>query len=176
MQKWIGVVLLSFISAALFAQQSLGKLTVEKIMRNPKWIGTSPSNVQWSDDGQHLYFDWNPDNAPADSLYSVTLKDHHPTKLTVEQKRNLNTSTNIVWNETRTAFVYEKGGDIFLKDVLTGKTKRIVQTTEEESNPVFSFDNRKIVFTSDQNLYAWDIATGETMQLTNLSTMAAGQS
>ncbi len=46
--------------------------------------------------------------------------------------------------------------------------KRIVQTTEKENNPKFSFNDAKIVYTHDQNLYAWDITTGETMQLTNL--------
>src|SRR6185295_2401079 len=46
--------------------------------------------------------------------------------------------------------------------------RRIVQTTEKEVNPVFAFDDKKVVFTSNMNLFAWDIVTGETLQLTNL--------
>jgi len=142
-------------------------------MRDPKWIGTSPSNVKWSDDGQHLYFNWNPDRAPADSVYSISLKDHTPVKLSIRQKQTLTTLDDAVWNLARTAFVYEKDGDIFFKDTKTGKTKHIIQTTEKETGPRFSFNDTKIVFTSNQNLYAWDIATGEMMQLTNLKSMPA---
>ena len=54
-----------------FSQQ-LEKLTIEKIMRDPKWIGSSPSNLQWTNDGQFLYFNWNPEKAAADSLYYIS--------------------------------------------------------------------------------------------------------
>ncbi|HVY76021.1 MAG TPA: hypothetical protein VG890_14400, partial [Puia sp.] len=42
-------------------------LTVEKIMRDPKWIGASPSRVFWSNDSHTVYFNWNPDDSPSDS-------------------------------------------------------------------------------------------------------------
>jgi dipeptidyl aminopeptidase/acylaminoacyl peptidase len=149
-------------------QQKLDKLTVEKIMRDPKWIGTSPSNVYWNADGDSLYFNWNPDNLPSDSVYFITLTDHHPVKASAQQKQNIIPDYSTTWNTNRTACVFTKDGDVFFKDLKTGNTKRIVQTTEKETNAVFSFDDKKIVYTSNLNLYAWDIATGETMQLTNL--------
>jgi len=168
MRKCTAFALLLFISFTSFTQQKLEKLTVEKIMRDPKWIGTSPSNVSWSADGQYLYFNWNPDNAPSDSIYFITLSNHIPQKASVSQKQNLITSESVTWNEARTAYVYAKDGDVFFTDTKTGRTKRIIQTTEKENNPQFSFNDTKIVYTRDQNLYAWDITTGETMQLTNL--------
>ena len=169
MSKWTIVVLSLLISITSFAQE-LKNLTVEKIMRDPKWIGTSPSRLAWSNDGQYLYFDWNPENAPADSIYFISLHDHHPVKASVEQKLSLNLFENTKWNSAGTAFVYASDGDIFYKDLKTGRTKHVFQTVERESNPQFSFNDSKIVFTSNQNLYAWDITSGETMQLTNLQT------
>src|SRR6185369_2821147 len=68
---------------------------------------------------------------------------------------------------------YSRDGDIFLRDTKTGTTKHILQTTDRESNPQFSFNDAKIVYNSNQNLYAWDIATGELLQLTNLQSQAA---
>src|SRR5437867_8580734 len=55
MPKQIAIVLFLFISLPSLAQQKLEKLTVEKIMRDPKWMGTSPSRVSWRPDGQYLY-------------------------------------------------------------------------------------------------------------------------
>ncbi|MFY8046636.1 MAG: hypothetical protein ACOVOS_08680, partial [Chitinophagaceae bacterium] len=48
-------------------------LTVDKIMQDPKWIGTSPSNVFWGPDGKSVYFSWNPEGKTADSSYVYTL-------------------------------------------------------------------------------------------------------
>ena len=164
------VVLLAFIYSASMAQPKSGGLTVEKIMRDANWIGTSPSNVSWSHDGQYLYFDWNPDNALSDSVYFIALSNHHPVKASVLQKQNMMTATSISWNFAHTAYVFAKDGDVLFTDTKNGKTKRIVQTTDRESNPQFSFNDTKIVYNNNQNLYAWDIATGETIQLTNLQT------
>lgn len=55
-------------SSTLFAQK-LAPLTVEKIMRDPKWMGVAPTNPFWSEDGSKVYFSWNPDKATSDSLY-----------------------------------------------------------------------------------------------------------
>lgn len=168
MPKQLAFILIVFISSTCLAQQKLDKLTVEKIMRDPKWMGTSPSRISWSQDGQYLYFNWNPDKAASDSVYFITIMNHTPVKASMLQKQNLLTTDSVTWNTARTAYTYLKDGDIFFTDAKTGKTKHIVQTTERERNPQFSFGDTKIVYSSNQNLYAWDISTGETMQLTNL--------
>ncbi len=157
----------------VIAQPGLGSLTVEKIMRDPKWMGTSPSSLQWSADGRSLYFNWNPEKATSDSLYAITLASQQPVKLTTGQKNELLTYTTLTYNTNRTAYIYGKQGDIFYTDIKSGKTKRVTETTETEFSPRFSFSDKKIVYTRSGNLYAWDIASGETLQLTNVSTTAA---
>src|SRR5205809_297364 len=139
MPKLFAFVFLLFSLTICLAQQKLDKLTVEKIMRDPKWIGTSPSNVYWSADGNSLYFNWNPDNLLSDSVYFITLTDHNPVKASIGQKQNIIPGYSTTWNTNRTACVFMKDGDVFFKDIKTGNTKRIIQTTEKETNPVFSF-------------------------------------
>jgi len=94
MAKRLACLFFVVISITAFAQK-LEKLTVEKIMRDPKWIGSSPSNPSWSYDGQTLYFNWNPDNAISDSTYFITITDHHPVKASVAQKQNLLAANNL---------------------------------------------------------------------------------
>ncbi|MEX1203146.1 MAG: DPP IV N-terminal domain-containing protein, partial [Ferruginibacter sp.] len=160
-------------SSSLLAQNSLGKLTVDKIMRDPKWIGSSPSNPRWSADGKTLYFNWNPDRAPADSLYAISANNYVPKKVSVKERQDMMMAGALLYNSKKTAYVYAKSGDIFYVDVKSGKTRRVLQTTDLESNPQFSFNETKLVFSRLQNLYAWDILTGETMQLTRIQTGAA---
>lgn len=173
MLKGIGFFLLLFLNLSVFSQLAPDKLTVEKIMRDSKWIGTSPSGPQWSADGKTLFFNWNPDKATADSLYYITIKNKTPLKATVEQKQNLLSASSLVYNKSRTAYLYSKDADIFYTDTKTGKTKRITETTETETNPQFSFNETKIVYNRGSNLYAWNLGTGETQQLTNLKTGAS---
>src|SRR5438876_9922425 len=98
MSKQTVVIFFLLISFSSFSQK-LEKLTVEKIMLDPKWIGTSPSNPSWSYDGQMLYFNWNPDNAPSDSTYFITLTNHNPVKASVDQKQNLLSANAVTWNQ-----------------------------------------------------------------------------
>lgn len=158
--------LILFAGSFVFAQ-SLAPLTVEKIMRDPKWIGVSPSDPLWSADGKTLYFNWNPDKAPADSLYYITSENNIPQKVTVFQKQNIVYARDIRFNADRTMYVYAKDDDIFIVNSKTGKIKRITQTTLKESNPSFSFNDTRVIYLNDHNVFAWDIANGEIIQLTN---------
>jgi dipeptidyl aminopeptidase/acylaminoacyl peptidase len=168
MLKPVFSLLFIFIFINCFSQEKLDKLTIEKIMRDPKWIGTSPSGVFWSNDGNRLYFLWNPDKATADSIYYISSTDKTPVKASMAQKQSLLSANAPVYNLTRSAFVYAKDGDIFYKEIKPAKIRRITQTTDIETTPQFSFNQTRIVYTRNHNLYSWNIATGETIQLTNI--------
>ncbi|MBC6491827.1 prolyl oligopeptidase family serine peptidase [Flavihumibacter stibioxidans] len=156
------LLLVNFIARS---QASLAPLTVEKIMKDPRWMGTQPSNLQWGADGTTLYFDWNPENALADSLYYITMDNRVPRKATPMQKKDLLPARNLVYNHARTQYLYTKEGDLYLTEVKTAQTKRITQTASPESNPVFAYNDTKVVYQQNMDLFAWDIKTGELQQL-----------
>ena len=160
------VLLLLFVPTFSFSQTST--LSIEKIMRDSKWMGTSPSNPFWAEDGKTLYFNWNPDNAPSDSLYYITPGNKIPTKASVQEKTDLVPWQSLQFNQNKTAFVYAKNGDIFYKNIKTNRLIQVTKTVDFEYSPDFSFNDSKIVYTSNQNLFSWDIANGETIQLTNI--------
>ncbi len=168
MHKKVFTVAFLFIAIVALAQPKLDQLNVDKIMRDPKWMGTSPSSPQWAADGSTLFFNWNPETAPSDSLYYISLTNKIPAKASVSQKQNLLSNNALIYNKAKTAYIYTKDGDVFYTAIKTGRTRRITETTDFESNPQFSFTDTKIVYNRNQNLYAWDIASGETQQLTNL--------
>jgi dipeptidyl aminopeptidase/acylaminoacyl peptidase len=146
--------------------QSLGELTVEKIMRDPKWIGTAPSGLNWSADSKTVYFNWNPDKAPADSLYKITLQNRTPQKVSKKERLSLPSSFG-TYNKSFTKMLYEKNGDLFLLDITSGKITQLTNTVDRESGAAFSGDEKKIIYSFDQNLYAWEIGSGNITQLTD---------
>ncbi len=155
------------LSVTGFAQNQPAPLTVEKIMRDPKWIGTSPSNVTWSHDSKYIYFNWNPEKAITDSMYFITRESLVPQKTSYQQRQSLIRNRNINYNSNHSSYVFDRDGDIFMADTKTGKERRITQTADVESDPVFSYNDSKIVYTLNQNLYAWEIASGLITQISN---------
>lgn len=150
------------------AQNAPGVLTVEKIMRDPKWIGTSPSNINWEAFSNRLYFSWNPDKKDNDETYHINMPSVVPVKATPQEKSAFVATGNAVFNNNNTAATWQKDGDVFFSN-LKGKIIRVTQTDDREENPVFSFGDAKIVYTKNQNLYAWDIVSGSTQQITNFN-------
>jgi dipeptidyl aminopeptidase/acylaminoacyl peptidase len=163
MMRWCLILMLL---PTLLKAQSLGELTVDKIMRHPTWIGIAPNNVFWSPDSKTVNFYWNPEGALSDSLYSFTIQDPVPHKVTVEQRRNL-PSRYGCYNKTHTKLTYEKHGDIFLYDVPSGKISQVTNTIAKEFGPYFSGDQNKIIFTIGHDAFSWEISSGKLTQYTN---------
>jgi len=92
------------------------ELTVVKIMQDPKWIGISPSNVHWSEDGKWIYFNWNPDGVTSDSLYKVSPNGGKPKKVSPKE-RQLLPSRYGDYSKDWKKKVFAKNGDIFMQNI-----------------------------------------------------------
>ena len=142
------------------------EMNIKNIMRDQKWIGNLPSNPYWSDDGNNLYFMWNPDNSRADSLYTVPKNGGVPRKVTREEQKNFPQRGGIV-SRDKSKMLIEAGGDIFIKDMKTGKQKPVIRTNDIESGASFTFDEKKITFIKEGNLYWFNLESSELVQLTD---------
>jgi len=141
-------------------------------MRDPKWIGVSPSNIYWGDDSKKIYFNWDPANADRDELFAITPTDTKPVKVSIDQQRELAPQFG-TWNKKHTLKLYEKNGDIYLSEPKTGKTLQLTSTTDRESNPSFSGDESKVLFMRGDNLFSLKLDGGQLVQLTNVVHSAA---
>ncbi len=156
--------LLACLSSLAFSQ-TRPALTVDAIMRDPKWLGAFPQNPFWSEDGKTLYFYWNPEGNPADSLYAVRRDGGAPHKISPQAQRRLPASGHYTRDYSKK--VFERDGDIFMLTVSTGAALQVTNTLEPERDPRFSFNEETIIFARHDNLFAWRIATGQFAQLTD---------
>ncbi|MCF8243432.1 MAG: prolyl oligopeptidase family serine peptidase [Melioribacteraceae bacterium] len=152
---------------AVISVNAQDNLTIEKIMRDSKWMGSSPSNIFWSENGDKLYFDWNPGNNEDDSLYFITVDNLVPHQVSEEEREALPTRWDSDYNKDKTKKLYSDNGDIFLLDILHGKVNRLTYTNDYESNPQFTFDEKAITYTSGDNLFIREFDSGEIKQLTD---------
>ena len=139
-------------------------------MRGPKLVGYAPSNVYWSQDSQKVYFRWKQADEPRlkeTSLYVVN-KDGSSLRRLPENEAKLAPPSNGELSKDRTKTVFSEEGDIFLYDHAKGERRRLIKTTDPESNPHFTFDQQSIYFTRQNNLYVISLEGGSLEQLTDV--------
>ncbi len=178
MKRLLLPALLLALAASATAQPAA--LTVKKIMQDPdQWIGGLPSSPFWSEDGETLYFRWNPQGQfPSDSLYAVPRTGGAPVKLAPEERRRVERGPSFdgwhhgehVYDRDFRRKVYEREGDLFVYDRATGERRRLTRTRDRETNPHFTADGAGVVFERDDNLFRLDFATDAVKQLTDLRT------
>jgi len=155
-------------SLSVFAQQS--DLSVEKIMQDPKWMGTFPSDIEWDVHSENIYFKYNKDNDPADSLYRISLKSLN-TKEKVNHKEEKNRiSTRGTYNSSKTKLAYTKNNALIIYDLKSRKESVALELSGGIENPIFLADENFIAFTLDNNIYTYSMATGNLKKLTNIKT------
>lgn len=154
-------------STLLFAQHQ-SALSVEKIMRDPKWMGTSPDGIHWDLTGQHIYFNWNPEEEDLSSLYRVSVRGNdRPEKVDLETRKSIIRQYALDAKGQRALFT--RNGDIFLKDLKSGDEKQLTNTIIQESNVRFGPDEKSIVFQQGENFFALHLEKLELEQLSHFS-------
>lgn len=150
----------------LWAQQK-PSLTVEKIMRDPQWMGTSPEDIRWGELDGRLYFRWNPEGLDYAPLYSVGVQDRQPKKQ--EEKTSRDLVRQIQYSKNGDRAVYIKHGDLFIYDKKSRSEKQLTATVDAESTPQFNVDESLVIFKRGDNLYTISLVNSELRQLTNFT-------
>ena len=175
-QAWLGgwLVVVAGLSISDLAQAQGAAtpepLTLEGIARDTaEWVGSAPSQIRWSQDGESLYFMWNPEAADIPDLYVVSRDGGTPQKVPSDELRNV-PPRGARRNRDETETVYAAYGDLFLFTIADGTVRRLTDTDTPERNPHFVFDERAVAFERDQNLFIVELDTGAVRQVTNFRT------
>lgn len=156
-----------FLPFGLISQNKpLSELTVEEIMQDPAiFVGNSPGNFSWSKDSKRIFFSWNPDGERVASTYQISFEGGN-SKLVDDRLEGW--PEEFEFNSNKSQIVFEKGNDIFLKDLKSAVETQLTSTNAEDSDPHF-FKDDQVVFTSDDNLFLIDLTKGTIKQITNFS-------
>jgi len=169
-QKILFLPILLFIFLSANAQSTL---SVDYIMRDPAWMGTFPSSVQWSEDSKQIYFEYNKEKDPTDSLYRINLSDLNSISKVnwPEEKALRNISTN--FNTDKSYRLIKQKNKLLLEDVKSGKSDVILDWFDDFSNPTFLADQGKVAFNFSNNIYVVEIKSKAIKKLTNISSETA---
>ena len=149
-----------------YAQQS--DLSVEKIMQDPKWMGTFPSNLKWDQSSSAIYFDYNSDNAPADSLYRIRLANSkNIEKVSWIEEKDIDFARG-TYDKAKTKKIFSKANTLILFDIKSGKETELLQFPKSIGNPYFLANEDWIAFESENNAFIYSQKSGVLKKLTNI--------
>ncbi len=158
-------VLLLFLNEAT-AQSTL---SIDYIMRDPKWMGTFPSAPFWSEDSRQIYFKYNREMDPVDSLYKIDLstpaqitKVHWPEEKSLEKKQES-------YSANRSLRIYEKANAIILEDLKKKTSTPVLSWFAPISNIQFLADESRISFNSEGNIFIFDRESKSVTKATSIS-------
>ncbi|MBN7812044.1 S9 family peptidase [Algoriphagus sp. H41] len=165
-RKLLLLPILLFLLSEASAQSTL---SVEYIMRDPKWMGVFPSSPEWSEDGKQIFFKYNLDGDPADSLYKIDLAN--PTQISkvhwAEEKALARPQSDT--NADQSLRIYRKDHQIILEDLKKKTSTTLFEWHEPVSNLKFLANENRIAFNSGGNIYVFDRASKSTTKATNIS-------
>jgi hypothetical protein len=119
----------------IFAQQS--ELTVEQIMQDPAWMGTFPSNIRWSEDSKTIFFNYNLQKDPSDSLYRISLNNLSRIEKVPFQEQKDEISRAGDYNKDRSQKVFIKDGALMLYNTKTNSSRHLLELGDRISDPKF---------------------------------------
>jgi dipeptidyl aminopeptidase/acylaminoacyl peptidase len=160
------------------------KMTIENIMRGADLVGTEPSGIAWSVDGTKLYFRWKKPTEKQAEWYFITKQNLTPQKTTAAEMQKLPALSaggrggmagfGGFGGETRfdrehKRVLISQAGDISLLDLASGNIASLITTDARESNANFTFDKKKIYFTSEDNLFVFSLQDRSLKQMTSFT-------
>lgn len=162
------------------------RLTIENIMKGSELVGSEPSNILWSVDGKKLYFRWKKPGEKATEFYFITRQNLVPQKTNLQDILKLPPLLNapatsfrmfgfgpfgaeVKFDKARKRALLVQNGDISLLDIGSGKLCQLTFTDARESNANFGFDEKKIYYTSEENLYLASLEDHSLRQMTSFT-------
>ena len=148
---------LTLLSSAAYAQSS-SPITLEKAMSSPDWIGQPVENFWWSWDEKNAYYTLRRDNSDIRDTWKQSLDSTAGQRLDGAALSDTDGSRQLLDHSgKRIAFI--RNGDVFVRELDTGRLTQLSKTSAQESRPQWS-DDGALVWRSDNNWFRWTAQQG----------------
>jgi dipeptidyl aminopeptidase/acylaminoacyl peptidase len=140
------------------------KITLEKIMSDPDWLGRQPESASWSLDSNNVIYQRKRQGSHLRDTFvtnSMLAGNGDKAPLSVLQTLTRNDEITSVDNQYR-AWIFEN--NIFVHDYVNQQTRQLTKDSDSPQNLVFLVDKR-IAYRVENTFYAIDLSTGLRQQV-----------
>ena len=132
-------------------------LTLDRIMADPDWIGPPVETPYWSADGKSVYYQLKRKGSTIRDLHRVA--DGKDEVLTPAQMADAD-GAGAVYDAARKRAAFVRNGDVFVRDLASGRLTQVTRTTQDESAPQFSADDAALQYRVGNDWYTYEFRNG----------------
>ncbi len=144
------------------------ELPLEKIMSDPDWIGVEVTKAYWSADGAAAYYSAKRTGSAVVDLHRIDLPGTRDT--VIDAAAQAGADAPAVYDLAGRRAAFARNGDIFVRDIGSGRLRQITRTAQIESSPQFSPDGARLSFRVGNDWFVFDFATAVTAPAAILKT------
>ncbi len=133
-------------------------IPITRIMAEPDWIGPPVERPFWSLDGKAVLYRLKRTGTPIRDLRRYSLADGHDAIVAPAALAGVD-EAGAVFDHARHRAAFVRNGDVFLRDLRTGKLTQVTRTAVAESEPQFSSDDSALQFHLGTDWFVYDIAS-----------------
>ena len=136
-------------------------LTLEQAMTmaKPDFMGSPVTAAWWSADSRQVYYQHQLPGAKEVSTFRLDPRDGTVRAIDAAGKAQIDGDAKR-YDVTRTRAVYERDGDIWLRDVDQSAPIQVTRTKDAESEPRHSADGTRVFFLRGTDWFAWTAEGG----------------
>jgi dipeptidyl aminopeptidase/acylaminoacyl peptidase len=151
--------LAALVALLVIAAAPAKAITLEQAMADPDWIGAPVQHPYWSVDGKSLYYSLKENGSPVRDLHRIDVASGADTLIGANAMTNAD-GADPVYDRTHSRGAFVRNGDVFIRNVASGRLTQVTRTTEHESSPAFSADGRALHYRRGGDWFTYDIASG----------------
>ncbi len=153
--------------AAPYQADSSIKLTMEQIMADPDWLGRQPEAAHWAADSERIYYQRKREGSELRDWFARPLAASGNGEVVALSDLHQVGSADAVYNSSRTLQAWAFEGDIYLRDLGSGKVSQLTRDSARQSEPEFLRDGR-IAYREGWTFYAQDLQGSQRTELASL--------
>jgi dipeptidyl aminopeptidase/acylaminoacyl peptidase len=141
------------------AAAPLRAVTLEEAMADPDWIGPPVERPYWSVDGRSVYYQLKRKGSSVRDLHRIDLASGRDAIVDPQAMAGAD-GRDAVFDRTHTRAAFIRNGDVFLREIASGRLVQVTRTPQPEASPQFSADGRALQYRSGSDWFSYDIAAG----------------
>ncbi|MGE3108003.1 MAG: prolyl oligopeptidase family serine peptidase [Phycisphaerales bacterium] len=141
--------------------------TLEQIMSDPDWLARSPERPYWSDDSARVYYSRKRAGSDLRDLFAVTIATGQTTLLGPADLPSADARFGSYTRDRRVK-TFSRAGDLYLKDLDSGRVDQLTRTSDNEYSPRFLTSGSSIAYQRDSRTYIRNLATGLEYQVADV--------
>ncbi len=149
----------SFTTLLCLAVAPARAVTLDQAMADPDWIGPPVQMPYWSVDGRSVYYRLKRIGSPVRDLHRVDLAGGKDSLVDPAAMAGTD-GADAVYDRSRARAAFVRNGDVFLRDLASGRLTQVTRTPQTEASPQFSADGRAVQYRVGSDWFVYDIAAG----------------